>query len=157
MIDAEGSITVLSPLLPLVGRAAELGQIALALDAAAGGTARAVALAGEGGVGKSRLAEECIALARERGFSTLHAVASPLHADLHYGVVVDALRPLMRTVEFGGRTSLVEGLPDGASALVMKVHHALTDGIGGIQLAQHVVDLDRRGTRRPPSSARRCG
>lgn len=39
--------------------------------------------------------------------------------------------------------TLVEGLTDGRAALVMKVHHALTDGIGGIQLAQHVVDLER--------------
>lgn len=39
--------------------------------------------------------------------------------------------------------TLVEGLTDGRAALVMKVHHALTDGIGGIQLAQHVVDLQR--------------
>ncbi len=46
--------------------------------------------------------------------------------------------------------TVVEGLPDGAAALVMKVHHALTDGIGGIQLAQHVVDLDRKGTKRLP-------
>lgn len=45
--------------------------------------------------------------------------------------------------------TVVEGLADGSAAFVMKVHHALTDGIGGIQLAQHVVDLDRRGTRRP--------
>jgi len=45
--------------------------------------------------------------------------------------------------------TVLEGLTDGRAALVMKVHHALTDGIGGIQLAQHVVDLDRRGSRRP--------
>jgi hypothetical protein len=53
-----------------------------------------------------------MALARARGYLTLHAIASPLHADLHYGVVVEALRPLMRTVEAGARTRLVEGLPD---------------------------------------------
>ena len=46
--------------------------------------------------------------------------------------------------------TLIEGLADGRAALVMKVHHALTDGIGGIQLAAHIVDLDRRGLRRPP-------
>ncbi len=46
--------------------------------------------------------------------------------------------------------TLVEGLDGGRAALVMKVHHALTDGIGGIQIARHVVDLDRRGTRRAP-------
>jgi len=38
--------------------------------------------------------------------------------------------------------NLLEGLPDGRSALVMKIHHALTDGIGGIELAAHVVDLE---------------
>jgi DNA-binding CsgD family transcriptional regulator len=101
-----------SQLVPLVGREAEMGQLALALDAAAEGVAGVVALVGEAGVGKSRLAEEGMALARARGFLTLHAVASPLHADLHYGVVVEALRPLVRTVEAGARTRLVEGLPD---------------------------------------------
>ena len=39
--------------------------------------------------------------------------------------------------------TLVEGLTDDRAALVMKVHHALTDGIGGIELAEHVVDLQR--------------
>ena len=39
--------------------------------------------------------------------------------------------------------TLLEGLPEGRSALVMKVHHSLTDGIGGIQIAAHVVDLER--------------
>jgi len=46
--------------------------------------------------------------------------------------------------------TLMEGMADGRAALVMKVHHALTDGIGGIQIAGHVVDLDREGTTRLP-------
>ena len=41
------------------------------------------------------------------------------------------------------RITLLEGLPGGQAALVIKVHHALTDGIGGIQLATHVVDFER--------------
>ncbi len=49
--------------------------------------------------------------------------------------------------------TVLEGLTGGRAALVMKVHHALTDGIGGIQLAQHVIDLNRRGVRRPPVPA----
>lgn len=48
----------------------------------------------------------------------------------------DPARPLW---EF----TLVDGLADGRAALLMKVHHALTDGIGGIQLAAHVVDAER--------------
>jgi len=49
--------------------------------------------------------------------------------------------------------TVLEGLTGGRAALVMKVHHALTDGIGGIQLAAHVIDLSRRGTRRSPVPA----
>ncbi len=36
---------------------------------------------------------------------------------------------------------LVSGLTGGRAALVLKVHHSLTDGIGGIQIAAHVIDL----------------
>ena len=39
--------------------------------------------------------------------------------------------------------TLFEGLADGGAAFVLKLHHALTDGIGGIQLAEHLVDLER--------------
>jgi diacylglycerol O-acyltransferase len=45
----------------------------------------------------------------------------------------DPARPLW---EF----TLVEGLVGGRAALVMKLHHALTDGIGGIELAMHLFD-----------------
>jgi hypothetical protein len=101
-----------SPLVPIVGREAELKAVALALHATTGGSARVVSLVGDAGVGKSRLIEEGTALAGTRGFLVLHSVASPLHADLHYGVVVEALRPVVRSVEAGARTRLVEGLPD---------------------------------------------
>lgn len=36
--------------------------------------------------------------------------------------------------------TLVEGLAGGRSALVMKLHHSLTDGIGGVQLAAMLAD-----------------
>ena len=36
--------------------------------------------------------------------------------------------------------TLVEGLEDGRAALVFKVHHSLTDGVGGMQLAMLVYD-----------------
>ena len=38
--------------------------------------------------------------------------------------------------------TLIEGLADGRAALVMKVHHALTDGVGGMELATHLFDLE---------------
>jgi len=40
--------------------------------------------------------------------------------------------------------TLVEGLTDGAAAVVMKLHHSLTDGIGGMQLLLSLFDTDRR-------------
>lgn len=36
--------------------------------------------------------------------------------------------------------TLVEGMEGGQAALVVKMHHSLTDGIGGLQLALHLVD-----------------
>ncbi len=40
--------------------------------------------------------------------------------------------------------TLVEGLTDGAAAMVMKLHHSLTDGIGGMQLLLSLFDTDER-------------
>lgn len=53
----------------LVGRDAELKQLTDLLSQAADGAARMVVLAGEAGVGKSRLAREVTDLARARGFA----------------------------------------------------------------------------------------
>ena len=39
--------------------------------------------------------------------------------------------------------TVVEGPPDGRAALVMVFHHALTDGIGGVQIAMELFDLKR--------------
>ncbi len=47
----------------------------------------------------------------------------------------DRTRPLW---EF----TLVEGLDDGGTAIVMKMHHSLTDGIGGVQLALALFDAE---------------
>ena len=54
-----------------VGRKAELGDLVAALDEALGGRGRLVLLAGDPGIGKSRLADELIRLARQRGADIL--------------------------------------------------------------------------------------
>lgn len=41
------------------------------------------------------------------------------------------------------KATVVEGLPDGAAAVVMKLHHSLTDGVGGMELALRLFDLER--------------
>ena len=38
--------------------------------------------------------------------------------------------------------TLVEGLPDGRAAVVLKVHHSMTDGVGGMKLLLMLFDLE---------------
>lgn len=52
---------------------------------------------------------------------------------------LDKARPLWEM-------TLVEGLRGNRAALVMKAHHVLTDGIGAVQLAAHLFDLERHPT-----------
>ncbi|MCL2730416.1 MAG: AAA family ATPase [Actinomycetia bacterium] len=80
---------------PLVGRAAERGELAAAFARAASGQARVVLITGEAGIGKTRLAEELGALARAAG-GGVHlrtGESVPLSgATLAYGPFVAALR-----------------------------------------------------------------
>ncbi|NKY46531.1 wax ester/triacylglycerol synthase domain-containing protein [Nocardia cerradoensis] len=50
----------------------------------------------------------------------------------------DPVRPLWQVTVLGD-------VAGGGSALVLKVHHCLTDGLGGIQLANEIVDFTRSG------------
>lgn len=59
--------------------------------------------------------------------------------------------------------TLVEGLDDDAAALVLRFHHAITDGVGGIEIADLLFDRSRRAPRRsrrataPPPAPRTPG
>lgn len=63
---------------PLVGRVAELAVLDEAIRRAVAGSVQVVALSGEGGIGKSRLASEGLRSARARGFRTLEGAAGQL-------------------------------------------------------------------------------
>ncbi|MDQ1300428.1 MAG: hypothetical protein QG637_345 [Chloroflexota bacterium] len=77
--------------LPLVGRAAELTALIRAYDRhAAGGYF--VAVAGEAGIGKTRLAEEFLAQAQAQGAMTVTVRCYEGEADVAYGPVADGLR-----------------------------------------------------------------
>jgi MoxR-like ATPase len=54
-----------------VGRAAELGKLAHALEAAQAGSGATVLVAGEAGIGKTRLASEVAGRARDAGVDVL--------------------------------------------------------------------------------------
>jgi len=40
--------------------------------------------------------------------------------------------------------TLIEGLEDGGAAVLCTFHHALTDGVGGVQIAMHLFDLTEK-------------
>lgn len=58
------------------------------------------------------------------------------------GRAFDPERPLWESV-------LCEGLEGGRAALVLKIHHSVTDGIGGMRLLHYLVDLEREPSGEP--------
>lgn len=55
----------------------------------------------------------------------------------------DRARPLWEV-------TLIDGLEDGGAALLCKVHHSLTDGVGGMQIAMTILDLTHTPEDRGP-------
>jgi DNA-binding CsgD family transcriptional regulator len=110
--EAEGAALAMGGLVhigttgPFVGRVAELNILDVAIGRAAADSVQIVAISGEGGIGKSRLAREGLRAAREKGFRTLESAAGRLQRDLSYAPIVETLRPLV------AEAALVEGLSD---------------------------------------------
>ncbi|ULE33794.1 ATP-binding protein [Mycobacterium sp. IDR2000157661] len=79
---------------PLVGRRSELAKLETSWAEAAAGTlaTRGIAILGEGGVGKTRLAQAAVDMAEQTGATVLTFFGSPLHIDV-------GLRPIRRMLE----------------------------------------------------------
>ena len=84
--------------------------------------------------------------------SHLHRIAAP--APRTSRTVVDfARQQAMMTFDHSRplwEFTLIEHLEDERAALVMKIHHSLTDGLGGMQLALLLFDLERAPTSAGP-------
>ncbi|HVM07455.1 MAG TPA: wax ester/triacylglycerol synthase domain-containing protein [Acidimicrobiales bacterium] len=57
-------------------------------------------------------------------------------AALHFQDPFDRARPLWQF-------TIVEGLQDGRAVLLAKMHHTITDGVGGVRLSAMFIDLER--------------
>jgi ATP/maltotriose-dependent transcriptional regulator MalT len=75
----------------LVGRADELGSLEALLDELDRGAPGAIEVAGEPGIGKTRLLKELAARAQARGHLVLSGSASELERDLVFSVFIDAM------------------------------------------------------------------
>lgn len=78
---------------PLVGRAAEFGQLAETFNMATAGRPVVTLLQGEAGIGKTRLATEFLAWAGAQGADVLSGRAFETGGRVPYQPLVDALRP----------------------------------------------------------------
>ena len=86
---------VVSPV--FVGRATELAMARSLVDRALAGDSSILLLAGEAGVGKTRLAEETARYARARGMQVLAGHCVQLGTDgLPFAPIAEALRELIR-------------------------------------------------------------
>ncbi len=125
---------------PLVGRVTELTQVAAAMEGEPGG----VLFAGPAGVGKTRLAVECLSFAAERGYRTAHVRANRSSATIPYGAFA-ALLPLATSRESESRGDLLRYFAEAILAdadgrpllLVVDDAHELDDASAALLL--HLV------------------
>lgn len=84
--------------IPIVGRQRELSALTAALEAGKKGHGSVHILAGEGGVGKTRLSQAIIERARELGFTAVTSRAFPVEAGIPYALFADGFVPLLREI-----------------------------------------------------------
>jgi DNA-binding CsgD family transcriptional regulator len=102
-------VTDSAPLSALIGREADLAVLLPHLDAAAGGTGGTIVLTGDGGVGKTRLAETFADEARRRHFRVASGRAFRVESGVPYALFSDAFVPVIRELEPAALSALARG------------------------------------------------
>src|SRR5256885_7437456 len=91
-------LSVAKGLAPVVGRQGELTRLDELLDALTVGPTTVVQLVGEPGIGKTRLVQELLERARERGQIALSGRASEFERDVPFAAWIDALDEHLKRV-----------------------------------------------------------
>ncbi|HEY3239792.1 MAG TPA: BREX system ATP-binding domain-containing protein, partial [Acidimicrobiia bacterium] len=103
--------SVPAPGQPMVGRHQELARLEEALTGVAQGRGRILFVVGEMGMGKTRLAEEALALARQQEFRVLVGRTPTAGSGLAYAPLLSAFGAVLRRLEPWERDTLVADLP----------------------------------------------
>src|SRR6266545_7866355 len=136
----------------LVGRVDEVGSIERLLDGLDGGRPGAIELAGEPGIGKTRLLRELAARAEARGHLVLSGAASELEHDLPFSLFVDALNEYVGGLE-PKRLGVLDGQVQAELAHVFPSLWALAGGReAALQAERH---RSHRAVREPSSGSQR--
>ena len=115
----------------LVGREGELDSLERMLDELGRGRPGAIELAGEPGIGKTRLLRELAARAEARGHLVLSGAAAEFERDLPFSVFVDALDQYVAGLE----PKRLAGLDDQVQAELAHVFPSLWALAGGREVA----------------------
>lgn len=92
-----------------IARDEQLARLLAAFERARGGTAGVVVIAGEAGVGKSRLLAEFASRVRAAGGQAFTGGSIEFHEALPYAPVIEALRPVVATADEGLLERVVGG------------------------------------------------
>jgi DNA-binding CsgD family transcriptional regulator len=94
---------------PLIGREEDLSVLLPHVAAAASGSGSAIVLVGEGGVGKTRLAEAVAEEAQRQGFRVAAGRAFAVESGMPYALFSDAFMPVVRGLDPAARATLARG------------------------------------------------
>jgi predicted ATPase len=140
-----------------VGRGEELGRLQQGLQSAAAGEPATVFIAGEAGVGKTRLVREFVGRVGGEAQVLLGSCIQLGGGGLPYGPIVDALRPLARDLDPAALDELLGPTPDDLSRLLpgatLRPSRRLAEPVSEfaqVRLFELLLRLlDRLGGRRP--------
>lgn len=131
-------MTELPAVTPFVGRANELSELGALLEEAAGGAGQTVLLFGEGGVGKTRLADTVADRARKRGWTVAMGRAYSVETGVPYALFSDALLPLLGELDAAQLALMTRG----SSAELAAIVPALAGSSASIERARSTGDAD---------------
>jgi predicted ATPase/class 3 adenylate cyclase len=126
--------------LPLVDRVEELGRLKMALEKAVQGEGNLVFVAGEAGVGKTRIAEELSSAAKEKRLITLYGRCSRREGKIPYAPWIEQIREFVRS----SPAQLLFKVVGNYGAEVAKLVPEITASVGPVNsISTGSVDQDR--------------